>query len=179
MSTITLGSMMRNLVRAIKSVTGGAILVFLAACGGGSSSDFSSADLSGTASQRTNLPGLSSAQYANAFVTRQGSQLLVAGQPFRFAGANVEYLGMKNYGPVPSTSIPAGSYSYPTQYEVDDALATAHEMGVTVIRAQTLGDTVGCSLCIEPTQGVFNDAAFAHMDVVVVEARKYGIKLIG
>lgn len=179
MRTIALGFMMRNLARAIKSVGAGAFFVFLAACGGGSSSDFSSADLSGTVAQRSNLPGLSSVQYANAFVTRQGSQLLIAGQHFRFASANVEYLGLKNYGPLSSTSIPVGSYSYPTQYEVDDVLATAHEMGVTVIRAQTLGDTVGCPLCIEPTQGVFNDAAFAHMDIVVAEARKYGIKLIG
>jgi hypothetical protein len=125
------------------------------------------------------VPGVSAAQFAHSFVTREGSKLMVAGQHFRFSGANVEYLGLKNYGPAPSKSIPVGSYSYPTQYEVDDALATAHDMGVTVIRAQTLGDTVGCPLCIEPAQGVFNDAAFAHMDMVVAEARKYGIKLIG
>jgi mannan endo-1,4-beta-mannosidase len=178
MSTIALGFVMRSPMRAIKYVGAGAILVLLAACGG-SSLDSSPADTAGTAAQRSNVPGVSAAQYANSFVTRQGSQLSVAGQHFRFAGTNVEYLGLKNYGPVASTSIPVGSYSYPTQYEVDDALATAHEMGATVIRAQTLGDTIGCPLCIEPTQGVFNDAAFAHMDMVVAEARKYGMKLIG
>ena len=180
MSTNALKSMMRSPVRAIKYVGAGAILVLLAACGGGgSSSNSSPAPISGTAAQRSNLPNLSSAQYANAFVTRQGSQLMVAGQNFRFTGMNIEYLGLKNYGPLPSVSIPVGTESYPSQYEVDDALATAHEMGATVIRAQTLGDTVGCPLCIEPSQGVFNNAAFAQMDMVVAEARKYGIKLIG
>jgi mannan endo-1,4-beta-mannosidase len=180
MSTIALKSMMRSPVRAIKYVGAGAILVLLAACGGGgSSSNSSPASISGTAAQRSNLPNLSSAQYANAFVTRKGSQLMVAGQPFRFSGGNIEYLGLKNYGPIPSPTMPVGSSSYPTQFEVDDALATAHEMGITVVRAQTLGDTVGCPLCIEPAQGVFNNAAFAQMDMVVAEAQKYGIKLIG
>jgi hypothetical protein len=28
---------------------------------------------------------------------------MFAGQPFRFAGGNVEYLGLKNYGPIPLT----------------------------------------------------------------------------
>jgi len=155
-------------MRAIKYVAAGASIVFLAACGGSSSSSNSSpAPLSATAAQRSNLPNLSSAQYANAFVTRKGSQLMVAGQPFRFSGGNIEYLGLKNYGPIPSPTVPVGSSSYPTQFEVDDALATAHEMGITVVRAQTLGDTVGCPLCIEPAQGVFNNAAFAQMDMVV------------
>jgi mannan endo-1,4-beta-mannosidase len=178
MSTIALRSAMRSPLRAVKCVGAGAILVLLAACGG-SSLDSSPPDPAGTAAQRSNEPGVSAAQFAHSFVTREGSKLMVAGQHFRFSGANVEYLGLKNYGPAPSKSIPVGSYSYPTQYEVDDALATAHDMGVTVIRAQTLGDTVGCPLCIEPAQGVFNDAAFAQMDMVVAEVRKYGIKLIG
>ena len=178
MTTIVRGSVKSSLMQAIKYVIAGVAFVFLAACSG-SSVDSSPPDIAGTAAQRSNVAGLSAAQYANAFVTRQGSQLMVAGHPLRFTGGNIEYLGLKNYGPIPSTSIPVGSYSYPTQYEVDDALATIHDMGATVVRAQTLGDTVGCPLCIEPALGVFNDAAFAQMDRVVAEARKYGIKLIG
>ncbi|VWD21258.1 hypothetical protein BLA18112_05370 [Burkholderia lata] len=179
MKTSYSGSVAHRWTRKAGRVGIGACIVLLASCGGGVSSDSPADEIAGTAAQRSNVPGLTPAQYANAFVTRQGSKLMVAGKPFRFSGTNVEYLGLRNYGPAPSVSIPVGSARYPTQYEVDDALATAHEMGATVIRAQTLGDTIGCPQCIEPSLGVFNDAAFAQMDMVVVEARKFGIKLIG
>jgi hypothetical protein len=116
----------------------------------------------GAAVQRSNVAGLTNAQYMDAFVQRNGSRLSVAGRPFRFSGANVEFLGLENYGINSSKTVPAGSERYPSRYEVDDALATAHEMGATVVRAQTLGDTVGCAVCIEPRLGQFNQAAFAQ-----------------
>lgn len=132
-----------------------------------------------TAAQRSNVPGLTLAQYANAFVTRRGSRLFVAGRPFRFAGANGEFLGLRNYGPILSVGQRYGGERYPTRFEVDDELATLHEMGATVVRAQTMGDTVGCALCLEPALGKFNPRAFAEMDMVVAQARRYGIKIIG
>jgi hypothetical protein len=133
----------------------------------------------GAAAQHSNVAALTNARYMDAFVKRSRSRLTVAGRPFRFSGANVEFLGLENYGINSSKTVPVGSERYPSRYEVDDALATAHEMGATVIRAQTLGDTVGCALCIEPRLGRFNQAAFAEMDMVVAEARRYGIKLFG
>ncbi len=50
------------------------------------------------------------------FVTRSGSQLLLHGQPFRFAGPNIYWLGLDGN---------TGSVAYPTHFRVDDALATA------------------------------------------------------
>ena len=41
-------------------------------------------------------------------------------------------------------------------------MATAQEMGATVVRSQTMGDSVGCAACIEPELGQFNEEAFAH-----------------
>ena len=125
------------------------------------------------------MADLTAAQYRDNFVKRAGSHLTVAGHEFRFSGANVEWLGLKNYGPQPSSILPLGSTHYPTKYEIDDVFTTAREMGATVIRAQTLGDTIGCPQCLEPQLGQFNPKAFASMDLVVAEARKYGIKLIG
>ena len=85
------------------------------------------------------------------FVTRSGSRLMLDGKPFRFAGANIEWLGLVGYGPL---NFDAGQTErFPSEYEVDDALATAKELGATVVRAQTLGDTVGCANCLEPTLG--------------------------
>lgn len=125
------------------------------------------------------VPAPTTAPDRDSFVQRHGSRLTLAGRPFRFAGGNVEWLGLENYGPVSSPTVPAGSARYATKYEVDDVLATARDMGATVIRAQTLGDTIGCPQCLEPQLGQFNPAAFAQMDLVAAEARAYGIKLVG
>ncbi len=127
----------------------------------------------------TPVAGVTTAQYRDSFVRHAGARLTVDGREFRFSGANIEWLGVENYGPAPSSSIPAGSERYPTKYEVDDALATARDMGATAIRSQTLGDTIGCAQCLEPQLGQFNPAALAQMDMVVAEAHKYGVELFG
>ncbi len=109
------------------------------------------ADPIGTAnSQVAPVAGATIDQFRDAFVQRDRSSLTVAGHPFRFSGANV-----------------------------DDIFTTAREMGATVLRAQTLGDTIGCPSCLEPALGQFNPAAFAHMDKVVAAARAHGVELIG
>ena len=110
------------------------------------------------------------------FVTHSGSHLELDGKPFRFSGANIEWLGLIGYGP--HNWGPGQTEVYPSDYEINDALATAHEMGATVVRAQTLGDTVGCGNCLEPTLGQFNPRAFRVMDYAVMRARHYGIRLI-
>ncbi len=110
---------------------------------------------------------------APQFVTRTGAQLTLGGLPFRFGGANIEWLGLAGYGP----SDPAGPH-YPSNYEIDDALTTAKEMGVRVVRSQTMGDSVGCDLCIEPALGTFNQAAFERIDYALRAARNRGIKVI-
>jgi hypothetical protein len=103
------------------------------------------------------------------FVARSGSQLLEGGRPFRFAGANIYWLGLDEN---------VGGVNYPTPFRVDDALAAAKEMGATVIRSHTLGISVGCALCVEPSPGTFNQAALAHIDYAIKAAGQEGLKLI-
>src|SRR5450432_443060 len=55
----------------------------------------------------------------NAFVTRSGSQLMLNGNPFRFGGANIHWLLLND------------SADYPSQFQVNDALASAKDMGIT------------------------------------------------
>ncbi|TML14958.1 MAG: hypothetical protein E6G33_09380 [Actinobacteria bacterium] len=110
---------------------------------------------------------------AGAFVRRSGSHLTLGGRVFRFGGANVEWLGLIGYGPAD----PAGP-RYPNHYEINDALATALELGARVVRSQTMGDSVGCFVCIEPELGKFNAAAFEPIDYAIVSARRNGIRLI-
>src|SRR5438270_604544 len=92
---------------------------------------------------------------ASPFVQRSGDHLTLAGRPYRFGGANIEWLGLSDYGP----ASPAGP-RYPTHAEVDQALTTAKRLGARVVRSQTLGDSVGCALCLEPALGRFNAEAF-------------------
>jgi hypothetical protein len=107
------------------------------------------------------------------FVVRSGAGLRLAGQTFRFGGANIEWLGLVGYGP----SDPAGPH-LPSHYELDDALTTAQEMGARVVRSQTMGDSVGCNLCIEPARGKFNPAAFERIDYALRSARDRGVKIV-
>ena len=107
------------------------------------------------------------------FVTRTGTSLQLSGKPFRYSGPNIEWLGLEAYGP----HDPQGP-RYPSHFEVDDAMDTAREMGARVIRSQTLGDSVGCELCIEPQLGVFNPEAFKAVDYAIKAAHDRGIRLI-
>ena len=110
---------------------------------------------------------------ADSFVVRVGPRLTVGGKPFRFGGANIEWLGVAGYGPAD----PRGP-RLPSHYEIDDAMATASRLGATVVRSQTMGDSVGCDACIEPTLGSFNDAAFERVDYALASARRHGLRII-
>src|SRR5277367_4219161 len=110
---------------------------------------------------------------AEDFVERAGTKLTLRGRPFRYSGPNIEWLGLEGYGP----HDPMGP-RFPSHFEIDDAFATAAEMGARVVRAQTMGDTVGCALCVEPEQGKFNEAAFQASDYALVAAKRNGIRII-
>ena len=107
-----------------------------------------------------------SSEALSGFVTRSGTQLMLNGHPFRFAGANMHWLPFDD------------STSYTSQFRVNDGLDTASEMGISVVRSHNLGISVGCSNCIEPQLGVFNETALVHDDYVIKEARDHGIRLI-
>src|SRR5437764_5211528 len=103
---------------------------------------------------------------SSGFVTRSGSQLMLNGHHFRFAGANIHWLGLDD------------STNYPSQFRINDGLDAAKEMGATVVRSHSLGISTGCRNCIEPTLGAFNATAFAHNDYVIKAAKDRGIRLI-
>ena len=109
----------------------------------------------------------------NEFVQHDGTRLTLGGEPFRYSGPNIEWLGIEAYGPSENMGP-----RYPTHFEVDDALDTAKMMGAHVIRAQTLGDSVGCDLCIEPKPGEFNPEAFKPIDYAVKAAHDRGLRYV-
>ena len=103
------------------------------------------------------------------FVTRSGSYLLLNGQPFRFSGANIFWLGLQETN---------NTVYYPSHFTVDDALATASFMGATVVRSHTLGTSVGCSTCLEPSLNKWNNTAFNAIDYAIKSACAHNIRLI-
>ena len=112
-------------------------------------------------------------EHNDEFVQHVETKLVLGGEEFRYSGPNIEWLGIENYGPSENMGP-----RYPTHFEVDDALETAKIMGARVIRAQTLGDSVGCELCIEPKPGEFNSEAFRSIDYAVKAAHERGLRLV-
>jgi mannan endo-1,4-beta-mannosidase len=106
---------------------------------------------------------------SKGFVTRSGAQLILNGKPFRFAGANIYWLGLDEN---------VGGVNYPTHFRVDDAFSAVAEMGATVVRSHTLGISVGCSLCLEPSLGNFNQTAFDSIDYAIQSAAEHHIHLV-
>ena len=104
----------------------------------------------------------------NRFIERRGSGLAIGKEPFRFAGANIYWLGIDEN---------VGGVEYPTPFRVNDVLATAKEMGATVIRSHA-AISVGCEHCIKPTLASVNEEAFTHVDYAIATARRYGLRLI-
>ncbi len=109
----------------------------------------------------------------SGFVTRSGNLLMLGGAVFRFAGANEYYLGLDD-----NVRDGAGNPTYPTHTLIADALQSAVRTGATVIRAQTLGISVGCAVCFEPTNGVFNTSALDSADYALALAGRLGLKVI-
>src|SRR5271154_4329864 len=121
----------------------------------------------------TALPAAAQSAHSEDFVQRAGTKLTLSGEPFRCSGPNIEWLGLEGYGP----HHPMG-LRYPSRFEIDDAFATSAEMGARVVRAQTMGDTVGCAICVEPEEGKFNESAFQASDYALLAAHRRGMKVI-
>ncbi len=121
------------------------------------------------------IAGESAAQTAHndEFVKRAGTRLTLDGGNYRYSGPNVEWLGIEAYGPDDALGP-----RYPSHLEVDDVLDTAKMMGARVVRSQTMGDSVGCDLCLEPRAGVFNPRAFQVVDYAIKAAHDRGLRLI-
>jgi len=111
---------------------------------------------------------------AQPFVRRSGTRLLINGKPFRFAGANVDYLALASdsFGKIGATDI-----YYPSKPMIDDAFATMNKMGGKVARVWSSASQ-GCALCVEPELGRFNEAALRQLDYVVYSAGQHRVRLI-
>ncbi len=122
-------------------------------------------------------PSINHAASSN-FVTRDSShtKLQLNGHPYRFAGANIYWLG---------TGVNQPGVDYNTQ--VSSILKVVsrtpdHGMGETVVRAHTLGISAGCGddTCIEPMLDNIpqSSTAFSRIDYVLSQAAQDHIRLV-
>ncbi|GAC1362819.1 MAG: hypothetical protein NVS2B12_13240 [Ktedonobacteraceae bacterium] len=108
------------------------------------------------------------------FITRSGATLYDGSNVFRFAGVNCYWLGLSDHVSPGNSTNP----DYPTMAQIDDALATAKEMGCTVVRAHTLGISVGNAKSVWPTLNTTNTVAFNTIDYAIYKAGVLGLRLI-
>ncbi len=106
------------------------------------------------------------------FITRDGTQLALGAEPFRFNGANLYWLGLDEN---------VGGVDYPTFFRIKNALDTAKELGVSVIRSHMMtstGQNNENPLAIMPAIGEYNDDAFATIDYAIAYAGSIGLRFI-
>ncbi|NIK69474.1 carbohydrate binding domain-containing protein [Paenibacillus sp. BK720] len=111
-------------------------------------------------------PAKKASAAVSGFVTRSGSQLMLNGQPFRYSGPNIYWLALDE-NPV----------EYPTEFRVNNALQTAKEMGATVVRSHA-AISFGCTKCIMPSLGTYNETAFQKLDYAIKAAGDAGLRLV-
>ncbi|KAN0116921.1 glycoside hydrolase family 5 protein [Hyaloscypha variabilis] len=116
----------------------------------------------------------------NSYVYREGSSLKLLGEPWTASGANVYWLGLdENVIPPKGEPFYAPfNASYPTKGRTTEVMNTLVTMGAKLIRAHTLGVSVGNPLSLSPSLGVYNDAAFEPIDWAIFQARQHGLRIM-
>jgi hypothetical protein len=111
------------------------------------------------------------------FVTRSGSTLYVGATAFRFAGFNLS-------GPmVANNYLPDAAYDRDvlSRFQIDDAMATANEMGATVVRVWSATNSLG-SVQGQAQYGTDVDAidstALQETDYVLESAAAHNVRVI-
>jgi mannan endo-1,4-beta-mannosidase len=97
----------------------------------------------------------------SSFVERDGSELVVDGEPTYFNGA---------------ANLALTQPAETSREQVDAQLQAMAEMDINVLRTAAFGS--GTEDSLQPEPGTFNEAAFEHLDYVVAKAAEHGIRLI-
>ena len=111
------------------------------------------------------------------FVTRSGSTLYVGGTPFRFAGFNLS-------GPVVANNYtPDGSYDRDvlSDFQIDDAMATANEMGATVVRVWSATNALGSvqgQAQFSTGSDTVNATSLQQTDYILQSAANHNVRVI-
>ncbi len=113
------------------------------------------------------------------FITVRGDQLMDGNKPFRFISFNIPNLLIVEDN-VPFTE--TNPWCLPDEFELQDALATVHQMGGTVVRTYSIpvwrsNDPPAESSCVLGVDK-FNENAFRTLDLALKLANENGVRLI-
>lgn len=108
-----------------------------------------------------------------SFVTRDGADLTLDGEAFRFGGTNIYWLALDGR----PLGHPDRRWN-PREAVIDQVMDGAVAIGARVIRSHTLGISLGTEGSVEPELGVFDEAAFRSADYAIAAAAKRGIRLM-
>ncbi|MFC7625991.1 cellulase family glycosylhydrolase [Microlunatus sp. GCM10028923] len=114
-----------------------------------------------------------------AFVERDGSRLTLNGRTFRASGMNLYWLGLDENVDVDGDD--KADVAYPTYFRIKDALDTAGDLGVNVIRSHMAISTSQDGqqpLVLMPEIGEYNMEAFATIDYALAYAGSQGIRFV-
>jgi hypothetical protein len=106
------------------------------------------------------------------YVTRADTNLTALGNPLRFGGMNISWLGLRDDSGRPEDA------RVPTEFEITDALKTVQSMGAGFIRVASLTASAGCAQCLAPSPGKTNPDALAYVDHILKMARDAGLKIV-
>jgi mannan endo-1,4-beta-mannosidase len=110
-------------------------------------------------------PAASPAAASNAgFVTAQGGQFALNGQPFRFVSTNAYFL--------------LDSVNYGSTAHTEQMLSMANALGFTVFRTWAFMDGTGDTGGFQTAPGVYNETAATQLDWVLYQADQAGVRLI-
>jgi mannan endo-1,4-beta-mannosidase len=113
------------------------------------------------------------------FITVQGDQLMDGNKPFRFISFNIpNLLIVEDYVPFTGTN----PWCLPDEFELQDALATVHQMGGTVVRTYSIpvwrsNDPPAESSYVLDVDK-YNEDAFRTFDLALKLANENGVRLI-
>ena len=102
-----------------------------------------------------------SAASFSSFVQRDGTELVVDGEPFYFNGANAPWL----------------THTYSSRETVDKVMAFASDLGLDVLRAGIHSVDVG-GMVHSPQPGELGEEAFQHVDYILQQAEQHGIRMV-
>ena len=125
------------------------------------------------------LPAAAAHGELHGFITARGDQLYDGDKPFRFISFNIPNLQLveDNFAPGAKTA-----WTWPNEFELNDALASIRQMGGTVARTYVLsvrreGSDMGDHVYVRGP-GDFNEEAFRSLDLALEAANKHGVRLI-
>jgi mannan endo-1,4-beta-mannosidase len=113
------------------------------------------------------------------FITVHGDQLMDGDKPFRFISFNIpNLLIVEDNLPFAATN----AWRLPDEFELQDGLATVHQMGGTVVRTYSIpvwrGDDPPAESSYILGIDKYNESAFRTLDLALKLANENGVRLI-